>query len=118
MEKSLVTIGSFLVLALFMGCGPSKKVSILNYSTPLPSSTNVEVFGQGQAVPEGAKLLGHIKIGDTGFSTDCAYTEVIEEAQTQARAMGGNCLQITKHKEPNFGSTCHRIEADVYLVKR
>jgi hypothetical protein len=106
------------LIVILSGCSTSKSTSILNYSTPLPQDAKVEILGQGQVLPEGAKLLGHIKIGDTGFSTNCGYEKVIRDAEKQARVMGGNYLQITKHKEPNMGSTCHRIEADIYLVKK
>lgn len=105
-------------LLYFLSCGTQKDVSVLSPATPLPSDATVEVIGVGQKVPDGAKLLGHVKIGDSGFSTNCTYDKVVSDAQKQARGMGGNLLQITKHKEPNIGSTCHRLECDVYVVKR
>jgi hypothetical protein len=73
----------------------------------------------GQKVQEGAKLLGHVKIGDSGFTLNCAYDVVIAAAQEKAKSMGGNLLQITRHKTPNmWTSSCHRIEGDVYYVKK
>ena len=104
---------------MLASCSTTKKVSILEYSTPLPENTIVDVIGIGQKVPEGARLLGHVKIGDSGFSVNCTYDKVIASAQTQARSIGGNLLQITKHKTPNIlTSTCHRIEGDVYFIKK
>jgi len=41
--------------------------------------------------------LGKIKIGDTGFSTDCSYEKAIEIAELEARKVGGNAVKITKH---------------------
>ena len=101
---------------IFASCGTAKKTSILSYATPLPEGAKVEILGKGQIVPEGAKLLGEIKIGDNGLTTKCDYATVINDATTQARGMGGNILFITEHKEPNMlTSTCHRIKANVYL---
>ena len=107
----------FLLLLLLSACGTSKTVSVLAPATPLPPDAPVEIIGIGQKVPDGAKLLGNVKIGDGGFSTKCSYDVVVADAQKQARSMGGNLLQITKHKEPDLGSTCHRIQCVVYLIK-
>jgi hypothetical protein len=106
-----------LISVLIVSCGTMKTVSIINYSTPIDTKQAVEVMGIGQQIPSNYKLLGSIKIGDGGFTTKCSYAEVITDAQIQARAMGGNVLVITKHKEPDAWSSCHRINADVYLKK-
>jgi hypothetical protein len=116
MFKSLL----FLQIALLLVCcsPTTKTVSVLKPSTPLPSTTIVEVVGMGQKI-ENATLLGHVKIGDGNTkSSNCTYDKVIADAQNQARGMGGNLIQITKHKEPDqLVSTCHRLWADVYLKK-
>jgi len=105
------------VTFVLVSCSATKKVvTILNYSTPLGAGENVEILGQGQKVPEKAKLIGHIKISDNWTRTvNCTYDVVIKEAQVQARAMGGNLLQITEHLPPGTKSTCHRMKLDVYL---
>ena len=109
MKRILFTVA--VIVALF-GCGTSKKVSVLHYETP--TTEEVQIIGTGQTVPTGAKLLGSISIGDSGFTTKCTYAEVIKDAITQAQAMGGNILYIKKHREPNMWSTCHRIKCEVY----
>lgn len=115
MKKVLI----FLAVAL-MACQTSKKVSVLQTSTPLAQDAKVEVIGKGQQVPSGAKLLGHIKIGEGGATPakNCTYDRVIADAQSQARAMGGNLIQVTQHKEPSiWTTTCHRIWCDVYKTQ-
>lgn len=110
---------SLLFLSLiFFSCSTSKQTSVLNYSTPLPAGTQVEIIGLGQKVPNGAKLLGSISVGDSGFTTQCSYQEVIRDAINMSRNMGGNVLQITEHKEPNIWCDCHRIKADVYYIEK
>lgn len=108
----------FLILIIFLSysCAPSKKVAITNVSTPLPPGTTVEVMGQGQKIPDGAKYLGKVSIVDSGFTMKCSYDVVLANAQNQARSMGGNLLQITKHKEPTMMSTCHQLWCDVYKI--
>jgi len=104
----------FLIL-LFISCSTSKQVSVLKHMTP--TTGEVKVLGVGQTIPENAELLGSIKIGDSGFTTKCSYSEVITDATNQAKSMGGNYILIIKHKEPDFWSTCHRLTCEVYLVK-
>lgn len=113
--KQIIFLLFTLVLA---ACSTSKQTSVLNYATPLPAGTQVEVIGLGQKVPNGAKLLGSISVGDSGFTTQCSYQEVIRDAINMSRNMGGNVLQITEHKEPNIWCDCHRIKADVYYIEK
>ena len=108
----------FCFLFICAACGTSKNTSVLMVATPLAANAEVEVIGKGQTIPNGAKLLGHIKIGDSGLTSggNCTYDKVVADAVTQSRAMGGNLMQITEHKEPNIlFSNCHRLFCDVYL---
>ena len=109
-------------LAFFgVSCESSKKVSVVSVSTPLSIDALVDVIGQGQKVPNDSKLLGQIKIGESGMTAtkNCTYARVLEDAQKQARVLGGNLIQIIEHKEPSaLGSSCHRLKCDVYLVKK
>jgi len=52
-----------------------------------------------------------------GLTMKCTYQDVISEVMDQARAMGGNVVQIIKHKKPGAWRTCHRIKADVYFME-
>ena len=112
-----------LLFGVFLGvsCESSKKISVVSVSTPLSIDAVVDVIGIGQKVPNDAKLLGQIKFGDSGMTSTkiCTYARVLEDAQKNARVLGGNLLQIIEHKEPSaLGSTCHRLKCDVYLVKK
>jgi len=113
MKKIVLILGTAIVL---FGCGTVKNVNVLTYSTPLASNVPIEFMAQGQNVPNNAKLLGSINIGDSGFTVNCSYQQVINDLQNQARKMGGNLLYITEHKVPDSSSTCHRISANVYKV--
>jgi hypothetical protein len=88
------------------------------YSYQKPTTEEVDVIGVAQTLPENAKLLGEVSIGDSGFTTKCSYGEVIKQAILQAQQMGGNLLYIKKHKEPDLWSSCHRIQCEVYKVKK
>jgi hypothetical protein len=109
------------VLFLLLSCGTSQKVNVMSVQTPLAPTVEVKVFGAGQTLPTDLKMLGSLKIGDSGITSasNCTYDKVIANAQAQARGMGGNVLQVTKKKEPSvLGSTCYRIWCDVYYDKK
>lgn len=81
------------------------------------STDKIRVFELKKAVPATAKVVGTFKIGDKGFTTDCQYQRVIEKAQEKALKAGGNAIQITELKEPDFFSTCYRIKGNILLVE-
>ena len=121
LKKSLKMKKAILMLfatSLIFGCGTTKNMSVLHYYPP--TEEEVEIMGAGHNIPEDAILIGNITIGDTGFTSakNCTYAKVIQEASVMAQQMGGNILYVVSHKEPDFECTCHRINANVYLVKK
>jgi len=106
-------IGSILFLT---SCSAKLTSSMQRTYAPLDYKEEVRVFELGEEVPPNAEKLGTIKVGDSGFSTNCDYAVVIEKAKTESRKVGGNALKITTHKTPDVWSTCHRITAEVLKV--
>jgi hypothetical protein len=105
------------VLFLFSSCNPKITTTISTSYSPLDYKKEVFVFGLNQPDPDNSQVLGQVKIGDTGFSTNCDYEVVIENAKLEARKVGGNAIKIIEHKLPNpLGSTCHRITAKILKV--
>lgn len=109
----------FLILLIFLSsCSP--KVTTVSYFDleALEHTEEVTVIDIHHLPPDESVIIGKIKIGDSGFTNNCAYIVVIEYAKLEARKQGGNALKITSHKFPSIlGSTCHRIEADVLFVE-
>ena len=112
-----ITIPLF-VIGLLFSCGTTKNMSVLQNFPP--TQEKVEIMGRGQTIPDNAIMIGNIIIGDTGFTfaKNCTYSKVIQEASVMAQQMGGNTLYVVSHKEPDFDCTCHRINANVYQVKK
>lgn len=113
-------INSFLFLItslLLVSCSPKVITTLQKQYDPLNYKENVVIIGLDEPLPEKADTLGKIKIGDTGFTTDCTFDKVLEEAIVETRKAGGNAIKITKHKLPSaFGSTCHRIEGLILRI--
>ena len=85
-------------------------------STGIPAGEEVKVIGLKDPMPAHAEEIGSVKIGDSGFSTDCGWDIALEKAVNEARKKGGNAIKIIKHTPPNMGSTCHRITALILRV--
>ena len=114
MKNVIVILGTSVLL---LSCATTKYTNVLIYSPPVDNNASVEIIAQGQIVPKNAVLLGSVNIGDSGFTTNCSYQQVVNDMLKQARAMGGNLVYITKHEQPDARSTCHRISVNVYKVE-
>lgn len=106
-----------LLLLLISSCSPKVSTSISKHYTALDYREEVAVFMPGDESPKDAELIGTVKIGDSGFSTDCGLDVAIAKAKEEARKAGGNAIKVTRHKAPSFWtSSCHRIKADILKI--
>src|SRR5690606_29526602 len=99
-------LGACFIGSLWMGaCSPKISSKLANAGKPLDYDAPVVVLGLSDGVPDDATFIGDVKVGDSGFSTDCSYETVIDLAKLEARKAGGNIVKITKHKTPDLLST-------------
>lgn len=101
---------------LLVSCSTSVSTKIVNKNfQKLENSSPIIVLDEKEEVPNSSDLIGDLKIGDSGFTTDCGYDKVIADATNAARNAGANIIKITELKKPStFGSTCYRIKAKLY----
>jgi len=105
-------------LILLSSCNPKITTSISKSYPPIDYKQEIVVIGLDESEPDSSEVLGQVKIGDTGFSTNCGYGIVIEKAKLSARKAGGNAIKIIEHRLPNpMGSSCHRITAKILKVE-
>lgn len=109
----------FLLTILIIGsCSPKAVTNLTTTYKPLDYDQEIVVIGLEQNIPEGSEELGRVKIGDSGFTTNCGYETVINKAKEEARKAGGNSIKITEHKPPTMmGSSCHRITATILKIQ-
>lgn len=112
MKKLLIICAA----ALAFSCASTVSTKLVNKNLQaLPIGIPVLVLNENDPEPTAAALVGVIKIGDSGFTQDCGYDQVIEKAKTAARSAGANLVKITELKKPTtLGSTCYRIKANIY----
>ena len=102
---------------LIGSCAPKISTTISKNYSALDYREEVRVLGLIDPVPTSSEELGIVKIGDTGFSTNCDWDVVIEKAKIEARKVGGNAIKIIEHTPPSImGSSCHRITARILKV--
>ena len=109
-----------LYLILLVGlssCNPKVSANLTKKYPPIPPGQKIAVIGLNEPMPKEAEVLGQVKVGDSGFSTNCSYLMVLGEAELAARKAGGNAIKIIEHIPPStFGSACHRIKAKILRI--
>ena len=106
-----------LVIIIFLtSCGSTVRTNIVQKHPPTESIKVIKIYDK---LPDNTILLGTVKVGDSGFSTDCGEMTQINKIMNKGMQMGGDIAQIVKHKEPSaLSSTCHRITAKIYKIKQ
>jgi len=113
-KHSILMIASAFILA---SCSPKVRTSLTTNYSALDYREEVRVFDVNQPEPVNSEEIGTVKIGDSGFTTNCGWDVVLEKAKNEARKAGGNAIKITVHKLPDvWTSTCHRITAKILKV--
>lgn len=120
-KKRMKKLNGFFILIIviaFNSCSPKITTSLIKKYPALDYQQEVIVIGIEQQVPDSSEVIGQVRIGDSGLSTNCGYDMVIDKAKLEARNAGGNAIKITEHTPPSMmGSSCHRIKANILKVK-
>ena len=105
-----------LTVVILVSCGASISTKLVDKSfQKLDDKSEIIILDKDDLVPTNSVLIGDVKIGDSGFTTDCGYNKVINEATTAAKTSGANIIHVIEVKKPSaFGSTCYRIKAKLY----
>jgi len=111
---SIITL--FLLTLFLVGCASTISTTYTTKYSPTPTSEPIIVYGLNDSVPANTQKIGTIKIGDSGFSVDCGWNQVIEKAKNECRKIGGNGIRLVSISKPDLTSTCYRITA--YALKR
>lgn len=111
--KHIFTIA---ILAAAASCSPKVVSNISTNLEPLPVDAKVLVSEVGMPSPANGVLLGDFAVKDAGASVKCSYGAVVALARNEARQVGGNFVDITRHQKPDVWSSCNRIYGSIYRV--
>lgn len=111
-------LSTYLLLTfIFTACAPKLKSNLNQSFTPLSQNALVVVLDITDDQIIASKNIGELKAVDNGFSENCTYYETVENLKRLARAAGANLIRITKQKNPDKWSTCHRLWAEAFKVE-
>lgn len=111
--KNLFVLAA-LLLCLSCATSVSTKFSESSYAA-LNDRDTVYVLEKTETLPANSLFIGDVKIGDSGFTTDCGYAKIMDDATATARKSGANIIKIVELKDPSpLGSTCYRLKAKLY----
>ena len=103
----LAIIASFLLTA----CNPRVVTHISKSYPPTAPSEGIAVFSKDTDISTfDAEILGTVVVFDGVATTNCDSNTVVHFAKKEARKVGGNAIFITRHQQPSFSNTCHKIE--------
>lgn len=112
--KKTITL-TLLITVILQSCSPKIRTHLSTETyKALDPETEILIVNQNEKVPADSEFIGELKIGDSGFSTDCGYSKVINDAKESAKKSGANLIHLTEVKKPNLASTCYRIKAKLY----
>lgn len=114
--KKLKKLSILLHILFLVGCASTINTTYSVKYPPTPAGTPITVFGLNDEAPTNSKIIGTIKIGDSGFSVNCGWDQVIEKAKKESRKIGGNAIKIETIEEPDYYSTCYRIKASILKI--
>lgn len=102
---------------MFCSCGLKKNVSV-PYTFP-PSQNKVEVYSQGQQLPENIERVGVVSVGEAGMTPakKCTYEKCMYEIEYEAKKAGADIIYISALKAPDWTCTCYNITAELYRRK-
>jgi len=88
--------------------GYQKTDTNLNSSVAIP-------IQRYQPIPDSvARVVGEIKLGESGFSTRCKESDAIHILQREAATVGADLINIVEEKRPDVISSCYRCKATFY----
>lgn len=106
--KKLFYLG---ILFLLSSCAPPVMKSITGQLPPLEENADVTVYKMGDTVPEHSEVIGGILVR---LNSD--WNTLLETAKKEARAMGGNGLELQTYFYPSEEPTFHVITAGILNI--
>ena len=117
------TVSIFLLFAVFLSAGCSAKIARYGYTLEdIQKNNNASDF----FIPikknfvynkDEVEILGEIKAGDTGFSTDCNEGHVLNIFRQEACALKADLINIIYERNTDMLSSCYRAKAQFLRFK-
>ena len=119
LASSLYGLAAVITVLLLCGCSTYVKYDA-QYATGVSKAPgcDLDIAMPPDSLQGSIKKVGHIYIGDTGLSIDCGWDTVMRNLRENACAAGADAVQVTSFKQPDWVSTCYRVDADFYVYTK
>lgn len=100
--------------SVLLGCSLSVRVSpqVGEHLAVRPPDCDVRFYRGSEGLDDSCRLLGTLKVRDTGFTISCTSEDVRNAIREHACAMGGDTAALKRVPSPL--STCVQTDAEVY----
>ncbi len=112
--KQTIKIVFFLVIIGSTSCSPKITSNFINPQPKLSIDQKVALLDVDHELPENIDKIGDLRFQDSGFSTDCSFNSLMNQARIQARKNGANIVKVVDKKKPDLWSTCYRLKIELY----
>ena len=106
-------------ITFLSSCNPKVSTKLSKSYPAISNKQEVIIIDKKESKPDSSEILGVVKIGDTGFTTNCSLDTLLNRAKLEARKAGGNAIKINEIKPPStVGSSCYRISATILKINK
>ena len=110
-------MNKILILITVIGitsCSPKISSNFTNPQSKLSIDEKVALLDIEHILPENIVKVGELRFQDSGFTTDCSFNSLMNQARNEARINGANIVKVIDKKKPNLWSTCYRLKIELY----
>lgn len=101
------------LFALF-SCSKPMQTMILEKQEPFSKDHPTQFSFKPQDLPRGSVPVAVFRTNTFDNSVYCRFDELIELAQKESAALGGDFILIDRHDKPNAQNSCHNFKATLY----
>ncbi|WP_117883471.1 hypothetical protein [Aureibaculum luteum] len=110
-------MNKILILITVIGitsCSPKISSNFTNPQSKLSINEKVALLDIEHILPKNIVKVGELRFQDSGFTTDCSFNSLMNQARNEARINGANIVKVIDKKKPNLWSTCYRLKIELY----
>ncbi|NQX84501.1 MAG: hypothetical protein HRT67_01025 [Flavobacteriaceae bacterium] len=98
----------------FTSCSPKISSNFTNPQPKLSIDQKVAFLDIEHELPKNLTKVGDLRFQDSGFSTDCSFNSLMNQARVEARKNGANIVKVVDKKKPDLWSSCYRLKIELY----
>ena len=112
--KQMTTMLFLVTVIGITSCSPKITSNLTNPLPKLSIEDKIALLDLEHKLPENIVKVGDLRFQDSGFSTDCSFNSLMNQARIEARKNGANIVKVVEKKKPDLWSSCFRLKIELY----